>query len=222
MDAPSRYPLAWPAHRPRTKVRKNGPFREDAETRFNAKQPIGMPRAIDRLEAELDRLGATLPLISSNIEPRLDGRPRAGARTPDDPGVALYFQLKGKPHTMACDTYTQVEQNIAALAAHIEATRKIERLGVATASEVLQAFAALPPPPAGPITRPWREVFGFPSDFATAAYGLDPSESKVMLDTRFRKLAAAAHPDKHGGNTEAMAELTRARADGVKEIGGAK
>lgn len=169
-EAPQRFPLAWPKHRPRTKGRKQGRFtyKNGHETKA-----ISTNMAMERLDAELNRLGAQLPILSSNIELRLDGRPRSGTN-PTDPGVALYFQLGGKPHTMACDTYTEVSQNIAALAAHIEATRAIERYGVATAAEVLQAFTALPPPTAVVTPRipladdvKWWEVFGIQPEVAT-------------------------------------------------------
>jgi hypothetical protein len=64
---------------------------------------------------------------------------------------------------MACDTYTEVAQNIAAIANHIEATRRIERYGVATAAETLRAFQALPPPVQEAPKTPWWVVFGVDS-----------------------------------------------------------
>jgi hypothetical protein len=47
---------------------------------------------------------------------------------------------------LACDAYTKVEQNIAAIAAHVEALRAIERYKVQTGAEILRAFTALPSP----------------------------------------------------------------------------
>ncbi len=213
-QAPTRFPLAWPAHRPRTKNRKSGPFKQQRnDTSYTSHKPIGVPAAMDRLDAELERLGAKLPILSSNVETRLDGRPRAD-RNPTDPGVALYFQMGGKPHTMACDTYYEVAQNIAALAAHIEATRKIERLGVATAAEVLHAFTSLPPPASAPVAKTWREVLGFTPHFPD---GLSPAEAAGVVRERWKDRATAAHPDR-GGTDAAMSELNAARDAALKEL----
>ena len=128
-DAPSAFPLAWPVGKPRTPThaRKNGRFSKYGQSMTNA-------TAAERVEAELDRLGARYPLISSNVEVTLSGRLRSGARTPEDPGICIYFQLSGKPYAMACDRYTTVADNLAAVAAHIDATRAIERHGVASAA----------------------------------------------------------------------------------------
>jgi hypothetical protein len=190
-----RFPLAWPANRPRTQYRRPGKFARDGKA-------ITVSGAVDRLDAEIGRMGASYPLLSSNLELRLDGRPRGGQGQPADPGVCVYFQLKGSPFALACDTYTKVEQNIAALAAHLEATRAIERHGVATAAESLAAFSALPPP--GP--RPWRAVLG---DLTNAA----------AVSAAFRRLSAERHPDRPGGSHDAMAELTAARDAALKELG---
>lgn len=165
---------------------------------------------MERLEAEVSRLGGRYPLLSSNIETRLDGRPRSGQSEPGDPGVCLYLSLKGEPLAMACDSFTSVAQNIGALAAHIQAVRAIERYGVATAAETLQAFRALPPPIyAGPPKRPWHEVFG-----------LDPTVAdRESVEALYKAKARKAHPDA-GGSAEAMAELNTAREDAIRALGG--
>jgi hypothetical protein len=146
--SPPRYPLAWPAGRARTPWAKRikGDFKM---TEDGKEKRLTIEAAFNRVEVQVDRLGGIYPLLSSNLELRLDGRPRADRAPPQDPGVCLYFQLKEKPYAMACDTYDTVAQNIAALAAHIEAVRRIERYRVASAAETLQAFQALPPPPPG-------------------------------------------------------------------------
>lgn len=190
---PSAYPLTWPTGKPRTppSQRKDGKFKSNGRAMTNA-------AAADRVEAELDRLGAVYALISSNVEVTLSGRPRSGQRAPDDPGVCVYFQLARKPYAMACDRYRTVADNLAAIAAHIDATRAIARHGVASAEETLQAFQALPSPD-GPAARQWWEVLGVPSR---------PAISDV--DAAYRKLAAERHPDA-GGSDAAMAELNAAR-----------
>lgn len=193
---PSAYPLTWPTGKPRTAwdARTKGSFTSGAK-------PISMAAAFQRVQDELERLGAQYGLISSNLELTLSGRPRADRRAPDDPGVCLYFQLDGKPHAMACDGYLTVQQNLAAIAGHIEATRRIARYGVATAAESLRAFQSLPPP------KTHWQILQCP-----------PGSSAGTVDQCYRALAASAHPDR-GGSNEAMSALNAARDAARREIG---
>ncbi len=209
MSEPTRYPLAWPAGRPRTKNREYGKFKTKTDNgRYLETKPVTVAQAMERLEAEIGRLGGIYPLLSSNIQLRLDGRPYSGQPEPQDPGVAVYFSLKGKPFALACDRYDKVAQNIAALAAHIEATRAISRHGVASAEETLQAFQALPPPMVTPPPEPpWWEVFGVVREMA----------DKDTIEALYRAKARTAHPDK-GGSEAAMARLNRARDAALNEL----
>jgi hypothetical protein len=207
MSEPTAYPLAWPAGRPRRpdKDRKVGRFTHDGRW-------ISRDQAAKRVLAELKRLGGTYPLISSNVRVRKDGLPYAkdAEREPDDRAVCLYFMLDGQPFALACDRYTEVADNLAAIAAHIEATRAIERHGVASAAETLQAFSALPPPPPGgsiiigQAVKPWHEVLG-----------VAPSAPTSVIEAAYRALARKAHPDA-GGSADEMAALNQARDAGLK------
>jgi hypothetical protein len=155
----------------------------------------------------LQRIGARYAVISSNLELRRDGLPRSAQREPEDPGIAVYFALDGKPHCLPCDTYTQIAQNIAAVAAHIEATRAIERYGVASVAEMFAGFLALPSPEEA---RPWREVLGLHRE---------PRITIADVEPRYRVLAAECHPDT-GGSHAMMAELNRARSQARAELRG--
>lgn len=211
MTNPQRFPLAWPAHRPRkpSHQRRQGKFSSGGK-------PLSMAYAVGRLDAELQRLGAMYPVLSTNVELRLDGQPRSNQANPVDPGACVYFTLKGKPFALACDTYTKVEQNVAALAAHLDNTRGIERHGVATAAESLEAFSALPPPAGSTTlaTRGWRDVLGFAASFP---HGYDPADAMTLIGVRYRERAGKAHPD-NGGSDAAMAELNAARDAARKEV----
>lgn len=202
MTAPTRHPLAWPAGKPRTSWsnRRKGKFTAGGS-------PITTAEAIKRALTEVARLGGIYGLISSNVEVRLDGLPRSGRPEPADPGVCLYFQVDGVPYAMACDVYDKVAQNLAAIAAHIDATRAITRHGVASAAETLQAFVALPSN-APPRSRPWWEVLGMDRRVAT----------RPAVESFYRDLARKAHPDA-GGSDAAMAELNAARDAALKEMG---
>lgn len=159
-----------------------------------------------RLMNELDAIRATSPVLSTDIELRIDGQPRSG-REPNDPGVAVYFHLKGKPVVLPCDRWRTVAGNIAAVAAHIGAMRGMDRWGVGTMDNLFQGFLALPAPG---ILRPWRQVLGI----------LDSEQvSANTIDQRRRQLALLHHPDRPSGNAERMAEINAAATEGLKEIG---
>ncbi len=206
MSAPQRFPLAWPAHKARTpaKNRMRGDFSANGKR-------ISMDAATQRLEDEVGRLGGVYPLLSSNLELRMDGRPRMDRGAPSDPGVCLYFQIKGTPYAMGCDTYTEVQQNVAAIAEHIKATRLIVRYGVATAAETLQAFAALPAPDSAlPGARPWREVLGFAPSFPSV--DLTRAEVLDLIGKRYRAKAQGA------AGEDALVPLNLARDAARREL----
>lgn len=222
MSAPQRYPLAWPIGRPRTPVgkRRGGNFKrsEDTGKGWRQARELTIAMAVERLEAEVDRLGGRYAVLSTNVETRIDGRPRSDRSAPSDPGVALYFTMGGEPYTMACDTYSSVAQNIAALAAHIAATRAITRYGVATAAETLQAFAALPPPTSGPAptgeARWWRVLNITPADHPP---DLGPADvARLVINGCYRKEAKAVLAN--GLGDTALARLNIARDEGLATL----
>jgi DnaJ-class molecular chaperone len=49
---------------------------------------------------------------------------------------------------------------------------------------------------------------------------VQPSASVEEIETAFRKLARERHPDRPGGSHDLMADLNRAKAEGLKERGG--
>lgn len=203
MEAP--YPLQWPAGKSRRQpeLRRAGGFKSKREGR--GLQALTVAIAIERLDRELNKIGARYAVVSTNLETKLNGLPRSGQAEPRDPGVAVYFELAGKPHCLPCDTYMRVADNIAAVAAHIEATRAIERHGVATVAEMFAGFMALPSPE---MRRPWREVFGLHRE---------PRVTAAMVEDRYRELARERHPDL-GGSDAMMAELNAAREAAKREI----
>lgn len=198
--------LRWPQGRPRTAAgsRRYGRFSTSKTTEggWRRSDSITVAQALSRLEDELQRLGARYSNLTHDMERRLDGAPRSGAKEPADPGVAVYFDLKGDEIALACDTYTSVAQNIAALAAHIEATRKIERHGVASAREMFHAFLALPAPG---VKRSCWDILG-----------LSPTADREAIKAAFRRRAKNLHSD-HGGSDDAMAELNVAYQEALRD-----
>lgn len=194
------HPLHWPKARPRTKAPVRAAFNKKVTKpgkTWAEAVLLSVADAIDRLQRELDLLGARQYVLSSNLELRLDGLPRSGQAEPTDRGVALYFHLGDKPHCLPCDRYDRVADNIAAIAKHIEATRAIARYGVADMAEMFAGFEALPAPSA---ERHWSDVLQ-----------VSPDASVAEIEAAFRARAAKVHPDKPGGSHAAMVELNIAR-----------
>lgn len=193
-----RFPLSWPMGWPRTK-----PHARD-RARFRSKGgALSVYSATQRLQSELERLGATGEILSTNVITRLDGMPRSNQSEPGDPGAAVYFQLKGKPHCLACDTWDRVADNIAAIVRHIDALRRIDRYGVGTMEQAFVGYAALPAQAAS-----WFVVLEFP----------ESSTSWDAVEDRYFQLAQKHHPDK-GDSVETMAKINVARDTARAEFG---
>jgi hypothetical protein len=176
---------------------------------WRSRDQLTIAQAVKRLELELERMGAREMLISSNLKLRLDGMPLSAQAQPRDAGVAVYWKdRKGRERCMAIDRYTKVEQNIAALAASLEALRAVERHGGAAIIErAFTGFTALPAPIVAGMKRDWREVLEISAASPTAA----------LVNSAYRGLASKHHPDR-GGSAEKMAELNRARDEALQEI----
>jgi hypothetical protein len=189
------YPLQWPEGWKRTQA-----DHRKAATFTKYKKPLSVYDGVQRVMLELDRLGLGRDdvVISTNVETRMDGFPRSDRSEPRDPGVAVYWQEKrGGRRVMAIDHYTRVADNLAAVAATLDAMRAIERHGGAAILErAFTGFTALPAPGAA---REWWEVLGVPRT-ATAA----------EIQRAYRELAARHHPDR-GGSAALMAEINAAR-----------
>lgn len=190
------FPLAWPRGKKRTAPIARSvstPFkthRDGAPDNFyRGTQRITIAGALARLRRELDMLGARNPIISSNLALRQDGLPRSDRRAPDDPGVAVYCRVDGEPVALACDRFADVAQNFAAIAAHISASRAIERHGVGSLRQIFQGYMALPAPEA---INDWRVLLGEPSTIA---------EARAAYYDAMR----VAHPDAGGSDAQAAA-----------------
>lgn len=197
------YPLQWPAGQPRHKPHQ----------RKNARFDLSLARARDHLLDELRLLGARYVVISTDVPTRKDGLPRSGARMPDDPGVAVYFDFNGAQHVFACDKWTTVRDNTRAIGKTIEAIRGMGRWGV---SEMLKravsGFKALPA-----TGEDWRAVLGFEDSFAKNGKAGPTSLGVVKL--RYRERIAANHPDRPGGDPHAASRINAAWEAAKKELG---
>ncbi len=190
------YPLQWPEGWPRTPSHRRGGSRFGKNIGFNQ---------IGKLQNELRLMGARNVVISSNVPLRQDGLPYASEtkRRYDDPGVAVYFTLKGKSLSMARDIYTTPWENIRSLILAIEAIRSIERHGGSVMMErAFAGFAAIAPPDWKKL---WREVFGVKPDW------------RGDITALYREKAKSRHPDA-GGSDLLMAELNVAYAEARADL----
>lgn len=185
------YPLQWPEHRKRTSWRENSRFRVSS---------FAVTR--DELMRELKALGAKNTVLSTNIPLRNDGLPYANFKQPDDPGVAVYFQYKGKSMCFACDRWRKIEDNIQAVRHTINALRGIARWG---SGDMLEAaftgFQALE----APRGKEWWEILEIPREC-----------SLHMIELHYKNLVRKHHPDV-GGSVEKMIEINAAIAQARKE-----
>lgn len=188
-----RYPLSWPVGWRRC------PRGERRFSRFTRKNGDGfavglsISGATARLLDELRRLGVSAGdcILSTNVRTRLDGLPYSGEREPDDPGAAVYFRLRGKDRVLACDSYSKVAGNVAAIAAHVEALRAIERYGVGSVDQAFAGYTALP----ASAEEEWWLVLG-----------VRRSAPLDEVVARYRELAQLHHPDR-GGSDARMARI---------------
>lgn len=208
------HPLAWPEGWPRHKgVRQEARFSkgEIRASNVTGRTDISMVDAMKRVHYELDRLGVNVIddcVISTNLKINMSGLPRSDQGEPGDPGVAIYWQKKGLPmRVMAIDIYSRARDNVAAVAATLEAMRKVERHGGAQILDrAFAGFLALPKP-SGPE---WWEVLKF--NLAGEVI------TREAIMTRYRELARTRHQDSDTGSEHQMAELNRARDQALQEV----
>lgn len=187
------YPLYWPIGSSRIRRPRRALFGD-----------TNVYRESKNVRAEMERLRARKVVISSNLQLRQDGIPYANQRRPEDPGVAVWFELREKggkrewrEHVLACDMWDRPEHNLRAIVLHVAALRGQERWGVGSMEQAFAGYRALP----AQIDdgRAWWHVLG-----------VERSASREEIERAYRLQARSCHPD-HGGSAEAFVELDRAR-----------
>lgn len=156
-----------------------------------------MERVRKELANEVQRLGASNAILSTNIQLRIDGQPFSNRLQPDDRGAAVYFVLKGKPVSLACDRWNRVEDNIWAIVKKIYNIREDDRNGVGNVQQAFRGYMALP----AASSSSWWTVLGLPVN-ATAD----------QVKEAYRLLARKHHPDTgdNGGDAEDFQRVQQA------------
>ena len=193
------YPLSWPAGWKRHKRRDRA--------RFGNTSSCAQAREVLH---ELSLLGVRESdvVISTNVQVRLDGLPRANQRQPEDPGAAVYFKLNGEDRVLACDRWDRVEHNLRAIEKHIDALRGQARWGVGSVNQAFAGYKALPEAASG---KSWWQILGLEEQPTT----------RDEVEAARRQRAKRVHPDVAGGSAEAFRELQVAYETGLSSVGGA-
>jgi hypothetical protein len=177
------YPLTWPQGWKRV---------ESHRRTASGFGPHSISECADKIISEERLMPGHRCVISTNLHVRLDGLPYSNQRQPDDSGAAVYFQYKDKPIVFACDRWRKVEENLWAIAKHLEALRGQERWGVGNLEQAFQGYLALPAP------RQWWTVLG-----------VSPQASDDEVRAAYRALARQTHPDA-GGEQDAFVRVQAA------------
>lgn len=192
------FPLTWPDGWGRLKSyqRKQAMFSRN-------KRQLSINDAVTRVREELGRMSILDDdlVVSTNLELRMDGWPKSGQREPADPGAAVYWRDKAKnTRCMAIDRYDRVADNLAAIAATLDAMRAIERHGGAEIlNRAFTGFTALENSSAH-----WSDVLG------TSALS-----TRAEIDAAYKRLRSQHHPDK-GGDAEMFNRIQKAYAEATK------
>jgi len=187
------FPLSWPPGRPRTKYREVSRFGDRT-----------LAKSLQALKTELDRLRAGYITISTNVPLKANGDPYSDPGRMPDPGVAVYFRLNGAQYALCCDRWIAVEDNLYAVAKHIEAMRGMERWGVACTEQTFAGFKEI----AAAAEDAWWQVLCVPE-----------TATREQIEASYRALARQAHPDVAGGSTAWMQKLNVARDQALKARG---
>lgn len=205
------FPLQWPAGWQRTiyAQRTHGKFgkRDKGTGSYPILRDVTVNDAVTRVRDQLRMLGIDSDdvVVSTNLKLRLDGWPRSDQPQPADTGAAVYWiDRDGQPRCMATDRYFKVADNLAGIAASMEAMRTLERHGSAEIlNRAFSGFAALE----SPQGEPWFQVLGVPAD-----------ADKPTVEAAWRRLRSTCHPDKAGGSVEAFQRAQDAYERGMQEV----
>ena len=192
------FPLCWPTHKPRTPAmaRKRANFSTaNKGAQYASRKQLSVYEATRRVLIELEkyknvgkpiRVPQASIIISTNIPVKRDGLPYR---------VAVYFSLDNKSYCLPCDKWDRVADNLAAVAAHLNAMRGIERWGVGDSHDVYTGFKALPE-----VTEAENDIW------LILGLNVKPDDAEVVK-LAYRNKAKVLHPDMENGDEVAFNTL---------------
>lgn len=185
-NLPPAYPLRWPDALERTKEAISGKFKQTTEHGF--KREITITGAYIRIAEVMRKLGIAegLFVVSTNIELRLDGKPRSNPGKITDHGATVWWMDDGELFFMANDQYDRVADNMSAIAATLEAFRTIARHGgYNTMKRAFQGFTPLP----APTESKWWQILE-----------VTENASFEAVEQGYKRKRSKAHPDNGGSD----------------------
>lgn len=188
------YPLRWPAGWPRTPV---------DERRPRSSYKASAEKTRRGINDEIRKLGGSDPVLCSNVAVRQDGTPYAdqARRKIADPGVAVWFQMRGKTKSMARDAFARPEDNIRDIYLALRDMRMLELHGGSMMVErAFEGFTALPPPESH-----WK-ILGMAEN---------GKKTRAAIMDAFKAAAIAAQT----GNAGDLDRIVKARDAALAEIG---
>lgn len=197
--------LKWPTGYTRTPPdeRRWSAFGSRRANGSYGREQVSIADALSRLREQLSaftRLGHPCrtadEVVTANLPVGVHGAYKSNTPEPADRGVAVYFELDGKPIVLCCDKWNRVACNLVAISKTLEAMRGLERWGVTECDRAFTGFAALPETASVPTC--WQVL------------GIERTKDTASIDAAFKVKAKTAHPDL-GGSSEAFDELARAR-----------
>jgi hypothetical protein len=203
-------PITWPPGWPRARSRRRAKFNTGGHSYGGGKRSLTVSDAVDRINTELRGLGVRDGgfIVSTNLQLRNDGLPRSGQGEPSDPAAAVYWRTPSDKteKVMAIDHYDRVADNLAAIAATLEALRAIERHGGGQILErAFTGFTALPPPMTTPAPPSCWKILGI-GEFA------DDATIEAAWRGKVRE-CRSTHP---GGDHPREADINSARDVALK------
>lgn len=189
------YPLAWPEGLPRTAPAKR------VASKFNTT----LPAAVENVRKSLEAFGRDSGRAVSEIVATSNVGGIGLSKTPDDPGVAVWFMWDGALRCVAVDRYPKTQDNLQAIHHVLEARRtEVRHGGLVIARTAFAGFKSLPAPE---TPKHWSEVLGVTVHARTED-----------IRVAYRSAAIKAHPDS-GGSVAAMQRINRAFEEAKKERG---
>ena len=190
------YPLTWPDDYARTppSLRVTGRFTTT----------LGDVRDGILRQLRLMDIDEGTGIISSMLPIKADGQPYAtftdGRRRPMDPGVAVWFEIKGASKSVACDFFTSIEANMQSLHKTIESLRSIDQNWHCSGflERAFRGFAALPMR-TGP---PWWAVLR-----------CGERDTSEQIETAYKARLKIVHPDRWQGRRDAYDEVQAAHRE---------
>lgn len=190
------------------------PYPETSPRRSRYTFKASWSDTLGRLERELVHLHATNVILQADFfedDIRLDGWPRANARTPRHPGVIVNFQSDHGPLRYATDAHELWQHNVRAIALGLEALRAVDRYGVTRSGEQYRGWTALP---ASDDAHDDLEtaaalvlgLSGYDHDYGVEDVISDPAARGTVIRAALRR----SHPD-GGGDTATFELVQRAR-----------